>query len=584
MSDSGSASEDITELRKYALSPFRDQRGDIILQSSDRVHYRVLKSILGLASSVVDDMFSLPQAIVKDEKPHETAVVSLSESSDTVDAILRFCYLVARSQLSQRRAERFSYLLMLSDNSDACSIFFECMLQLHLTSKLFIHTINHEDRSSMHYTCNPPARPLKARFLKTIFIPSSHQSFTFDLLPGLNRVMSPDPIVNGPNWSILETPVNSVSPRLSPILLRSSTPPLDSPIELASSPFDGTRHDVILQSVDRVNFRVLKSIMELASPFFADMFSLPQPPAKDGNPGEIPVVRLAETSTTLDALLRFCYPVKRPRLDQQDVLMIAEVLRAALKYDIDAVIDAAKEAFEKRVNVSGTEAIKGYAIACSMHRYEEARIAATASLRWPSLDIRIPQLALMTGLDHYDFLNFRKRVGTAVDVLNHRQGFFSDTCPELINPSCCYGRRKDHWVPAWRSGLEMALKEAPLDFDKVTLSIISNALFQACSNCKDRMTLHWDDARSKIKEVIRAKVGEVELKQQHNVILFDKGVDDQACAQWKQASAVPQFITQYQSQPEGLALKIVSKPSYSKVRAREPTELKKLTHATRNSV
>ncbi|KAL5482827.1 hypothetical protein ACEPAI_9422 [Sanghuangporus weigelae] len=357
----------------------------------------------------------------------------------------------------------------------------------------------------------------KGNHRQTIFIPSSHQSSTFYSLPELNRIMTPAPTVNEPN-----------SPPIPKVSVNSVSPPSDPPIKSASPPFDGTRYDVILQSVDCVNFHVLKSILELASPFFADMFSLPQPSDEDGNPVEIPVVNLAETSTTLDALLRFCYPIKRPRLEQQDVLMIAEVLRAALKYDIDTVIEAAKEAFEKRVYSCGTEAIKGYAVACNMHQYEEAETAAVASLNWPALDIRMPQLALMTGLDHYDLLNFRKRAGTAVDALVHQEGFFSDTCHELINPSCCYGRWKGHWEPVWRSGLEMALKEAPLDFDKVTLSIISNALFQTCSNCRDRMTLHWDDARSKITKVICAKVGEVELKQQRNAnlaLLFDRDGD-----------------------------------------------------------
>ncbi|KAL5524711.1 hypothetical protein ACEPAF_9856 [Sanghuangporus sanghuang] len=875
MANLGSANEGVTELPKYALAPFHDQRGGIILQSSDRVNFRVLKSILGLASPVFDNMFSFPQPAVKDEKPDEIAVVYLSESSDTLDTILRLCYPIAQPQLSQRdislivnvlqAARKYEMNVVVDSARDAfkvrarsseseaikgyalaCSLGWEiepriaatACLQwaalgskppqlaamsgldyynlldfhrraaaavkvllweskfysaispelipstrcqsckgpdwirqskwalagalektpldfekvslstvwyslasacsdsnqaLHLTtsydsaillrppqlsrkditligdilraalnyeiecvsnqlerlsgldeeariaaaaclkwpafkanrhqlalmsgldvsnllefrrqattaimslfephqhnvlrdvyakiyrgwchhrcldgrSQFFsdfkyivenvwwteaksawgdtlevapldteklsistiipaltnacieckdkflarwdrsrasiirvvheevakhllqghaptapclkaIHTIDHKDRSSMHYTCSPPVKPLKARFLKTIFTPSSHQSFTFDLLPDLNRIMSPDPIVNGPSWSLVpNTPVNSVSPPLgSP--LRSTSPLIVSPIEPASPPFDGTRFDVILKSVDHVNFHVLKSVLELASPFFADMFSLPQPPAEDENPGEIPVISLAETSTTLDALLRFCYPVKRPRLDQQDVLMIAEVLRAAVKYDIDAAIEATKEAFEKRVNVSGTEAIKGYAMACSMHLYEEARMAAMASLRWPSLDIRIPQLALITGLDHYDFLDFRKRAGIAVDALIRQDGFFRDTCPELLDPGCCYRYRKDQWQSESISGLVEALGEAPLDSKKVSLSTVSTALFQACSKCRDKMIVHWDDARSKIIRAICATVAKVELKQQHLTML-----------------------------------------------------------------
>ncbi|KAI0255963.1 hypothetical protein BJV78DRAFT_1113987, partial [Lactifluus subvellereus] len=46
-------------------------------------------------------------------------------------------------------------------------------------------------------------------------------------------------------------------------------------------PFDDADADIILRSSDQVNFHVYKVILSVASPFFKDMFSLPQPVGAD---------------------------------------------------------------------------------------------------------------------------------------------------------------------------------------------------------------------------------------------------------------------------------------------------------------
>ncbi|KAI6101550.1 hypothetical protein EV401DRAFT_792944 [Pisolithus croceorrhizus] len=45
----------------------------------------------------------------------------------------------------------------------------------------------------------------------------------------------------------------------------------------APSPFDHVKADVILRSSDDIDFRVFKSFLSLASPFFETLFDLPQP-------------------------------------------------------------------------------------------------------------------------------------------------------------------------------------------------------------------------------------------------------------------------------------------------------------------
>ena len=80
----------------YAASPFDHPQADIILRSSDNIDFRVFKLFLSLASPVFETMFSLPQpsegANPNEEIKDGLPVVSVSEDSKTLEALLRFCY------------------------------------------------------------------------------------------------------------------------------------------------------------------------------------------------------------------------------------------------------------------------------------------------------------------------------------------------------------------------------------------------------------------------------------------------------------------------------------------------------------
>ena len=82
--------------------------------------------------------------------------------------------------------------------------------------------------------------------------------------------------------------------------INSATPSLE-PIELPDANF-------IIQSSDNVNFRVHKSVLALASPFFKDLLSLPQPSDSETIDG-LPVVQLSENSELLNSLVTMLYPV-----------------------------------------------------------------------------------------------------------------------------------------------------------------------------------------------------------------------------------------------------------------------------------
>ena len=73
-------------------------------------------------------------------------------------------------------------------------------------------------------------------------------------------------------------------------------------------PFNVPDPNIILRSSDFVNFRVHKNVLAMASPFFKDLLSLPQPSDSESVDG-LPVVQLHEGSELLNSLISMIYPV-----------------------------------------------------------------------------------------------------------------------------------------------------------------------------------------------------------------------------------------------------------------------------------
>ena len=73
-------------------------------------------------------------------------------------------------------------------------------------------------------------------------------------------------------------------------------------------PFDVPDANFIIQSSDNIYFRVHKSVLALASPFFTNLLSIPQPSDTEIVDG-LPVVQLSENSELLNSLISILYPV-----------------------------------------------------------------------------------------------------------------------------------------------------------------------------------------------------------------------------------------------------------------------------------
>ncbi|KAH9892643.1 hypothetical protein C8Q73DRAFT_66949 [Cubamyces lactineus] len=72
---------------------FNRADADIVFRSSDNVEFRLHKLILGMASPIFNDMFSLPQPQCAGEQPQ---VVDATETASVLESLLPFCYPMAR--------------------------------------------------------------------------------------------------------------------------------------------------------------------------------------------------------------------------------------------------------------------------------------------------------------------------------------------------------------------------------------------------------------------------------------------------------------------------------------------------------
>jgi hypothetical protein len=178
--------------------------------------------------------------------------------------------------------------------------------------------------------------------------------------------------------------------------------------------FDAPDADLILvsNSPDATEFRVHSCILSAASPFFKDMFSLPQP----SSPLPVSVIPVSELRSTLDSLLRFVYPIPDPPLPTLDALN--PVLGAAIKYDFTAVINTLRNLLISPAFLHSSPS-RVYAIACRYDLPDEARIASRHTLAINVLDSPLSDdLKYITAHAYHRLISLhRRRAQSALALL-----------------------------------------------------------------------------------------------------------------------------------------------------------------------
>ena len=167
--------------------------------------------------------------------------------------------------------------------------------------------------------------------------------------------------------------------------------------------------DVILRSSDQVNFRVHKSLLAMSSLFFEDLFSLPQPPDGEKVDG-LPLVQLSEDAGLLTSLISLLYPT--PPIIPGSYEKVFALLAACQKYDMLSIQSTIRAEMKRGTFPTpiGTEAFRGYAIACIQGLVPELEAAARLTLGYPmTFESLGEELQSFSGQALCDLVRYRKR-------------------------------------------------------------------------------------------------------------------------------------------------------------------------------
>jgi hypothetical protein len=167
--------------------------------------------------------------------------------------------------------------------------------------------------------------------------------------------------------------------------------------------------DLIIRSSDLVKFRVHKSVLAMASPFFRDLLSLPQPSDGESVDG-LPVVQLPEDAELLNCLMSMLYPVHPVIPDSYDKVLY--LLATCQKYDMIQVQSSIRAEVNRRSFPApvGTEVFRAYAIASSKGLTPEMENAGHLTLDYPMTFETLGEgLRFFDGWALRDLARFRKR-------------------------------------------------------------------------------------------------------------------------------------------------------------------------------
>jgi hypothetical protein len=188
--------------------------------------------------------------------------------------------------------------------------------------------------------------------------------------------------------------------------------PPKPPEKVAEAPFNDLEADLILRSSDDVHFYVVKKILTLASPIFADKFSTLPPPSHQKSHDVLQVVSLPEPSTILDLALRHIYPVRNPKTDTlHNASVLAEF---AQNYNVEALGTFIAGYLTDSVE---RDPLGVYAIAVT-YKYRLIGIkAAQLCLNLPFLKLQSPYLRCATAEHISELFRYHVACGEAASAL-----------------------------------------------------------------------------------------------------------------------------------------------------------------------
>ncbi|KAA1477001.1 hypothetical protein DENSPDRAFT_565089 [Dentipellis sp. KUC8613] len=200
---------------------------------------------------------------------------------------------------------------------------------------------------------------------------------------------------------------------------------------VAPAPFDSVDAgaDIILRTSDKAEFYVHKFLLSFASPFFKDMFSLPQATSVASR---IPVIDITEDAQTFNLILRICYPFSSPPLT--NMTDVRRVFEAALKYDIPAVQDVAEVGL---ATITEKEPLGIFVIGCRTNREDICRSAAISLLQHPLQSLECDELHDLSAYDYHKLTRWHARCCAAASGAVFGRDWFENGDVSAQNNARC---------------------------------------------------------------------------------------------------------------------------------------------------
>ncbi|KAF8484061.1 hypothetical protein DFH94DRAFT_646313 [Russula ochroleuca] len=149
----------------------------------------------------------------------------------------------------------------------------------------------------------------------------------------------------------------------------------------------------------------------MSSPFFDDMFSLPQPqPSDKGIVDGLPVLRLPEDAEVLSGLITMLYPIPSRLPNSYDKALM--LLATTQKYEMVSLQSRIRGEIQTRMfpTLTGPKTFRSYAISSGGQLPSEAEKLARLTLEFPmTFEYLCDELPSFKGWALRDLIGFRKR-------------------------------------------------------------------------------------------------------------------------------------------------------------------------------
>lgn len=378
-----------------APSPFDKTGADIILRSSNHVDFYVYKSVLLLASDFFETMFSLnqPSSVVAgtlDGRP----IIDVSESSDTLDTLLRFCYPV--DDPDTLALDKLDHVL-------AAAIKYELREATKILRRMLQTYVLKKPREVYALACRhnlETEATMAAKRWKAIVPPVKEAAGFAHTLPGATFIPEMQDISAIAYYNLLSYLGSGKIPMQFCRDTRRSLG-LSGCVHYGSSPFTRGDADTILRSSDDVDFRVHKLILTMndGDDFISSGLHV-------GEVNHLSVLQMSIPASILRELLWLCYPSGMDPKGSSTRLcsdVCNGLIQTAIKYNMKTVMHCIKRNLK---NYLGQDHLSRYLIAARHGWDPEAQEAAKCLLEVPLDDVHSVELRHSVASHYHALLEF----------------------------------------------------------------------------------------------------------------------------------------------------------------------------------